>query len=365
MPALGATKEQLAASASKPVTLPTAISHSAGVGRLVAPAGLGKAVAAPRIVSAPTKQAVAAVVRAPSSLTSRASSYLESTGLPKAAAQGIAATLTAESGGRTTAEGSEGAYGLAQWLGSRRAGLESFARDKGQPPSSERAQLEYLAHELHTSEAGTLNELRSASSPQEAADTFIKSFERPAAANIPAVEQRAAAALGGASPMISRETPQATTRATILLSLGLSPTGTQSGGSTPKQTLRQRGLELLASEQEPESPLAGVLEAKAQPVASTASGVPATGTEAQALAQAPPNLQKPAVAPVRVALPKYIQGIDRAKGALERQDRRPVSIGELEKAVGFKSEPVAETPHGTVHRTPTGPVFFPKKGLPH
>jgi hypothetical protein len=64
---------------------------------------------------------------------------------------------------------------------------------------------------------------------------------------------------------------------------------------------------------------------------------------------------------VKVQLPGYIQGIDKAKQALERSEHHPVSIHELERAVGYGEKPPIPTPHGAVHATAKGPVYMPHK----
>lgn len=115
-------------------------------------------------------------------------------------------------------------------------------------------------------------------------------------------------------------------------------------------------------------------------VAQTSAGTAATGAEAEALAQAPANLSKPSTAPVKVTLPSYITGkgypaVEKAKGALEREDHHPVSVPELERAVkqnpagvqqqlnrDYGHEVVAEAPGGTVVKTSGGqPVYVPHK----
>jgi hypothetical protein len=308
---------------------------------------------------------------ASSGIGAKAVSYLESRGLPKAAAEGITAALSAESGLKTGATGSEGAYGLAQWLGSRRSGLESFARTKGEAPSSVNAQLEYLGHELATDESGTRRALETAKDPLEATRTFVKMFERPAESNIPAIEKRAAEALGQGLTGGS----EASIHAAVSASMGLPANATQSGGMTPNP--RAAGLNLLAGqyrEQEGNSPLAGALEAKAAAGTRTAAGTPATGPEATVLAQAPPNLSKPAVAPVKVSLPAYVTGkgfpkVEQAKIALEKAEHHPVSVPELSKQVGEGAKAphalphalvVAEHPSGKVVKSPGGvPVYIP------
>jgi hypothetical protein len=84
-------------------------------------------------------------------------------------------------------------------------------------------------------------------------------------------------------------------------------------------------------------------------------------TGAEPLGQAPPNLSKPAVPPVKVTLPGYITGrgypaVEKAKAILEQHEHHPVSVPELRKDYG---PIIASAPHGNVHKTPAGPVYVP------
>ena len=112
-------------------------------------------------------------------------------GLPAATAAGITKILGAESGLSTTNAGSEGAYGIAQWLGSRLSGLRKFAGRHGTSGNSLETQLEYLLHELHGPEKGTLSKLMKASSVGAAEKVFVENFERPAKSNYGAIYRRA------------------------------------------------------------------------------------------------------------------------------------------------------------------------------
>ncbi len=148
----------------------------------------------------------------------------------------------------------------------------------------------------------------------------------------------------------------------------------------PKAKGLQELASLIRSEKgSSENPLlrSGVLTKAAEPTLSTRvttqsgpQGLPGSPQSPGAvpreasLPQAPPNLSRPAVAPVQAQLPGYITGkgfpaVEKAKGALERSEHHPVNVKELEKAV-TSSEHIP-TPHGTVHKTPAGPIFVPKK----
>ena len=131
----------------------------------------------------------------------RSEHTLHNLGLGSIAVQGIVKALQAETNQNLEKgageEGKEGAYGVAQWLGSRRAGLEAFAKAKRKPASNLETQLEYLVKELHGPEKNTLAALQHAHGVNEASNLFIKDFERP---KVPStVEQRAASEAGGAA----------------------------------------------------------------------------------------------------------------------------------------------------------------------
>jgi Phage tail lysozyme len=105
--------------------------------------------------------------------------FTQHAGFTHAQAVGVTAVLKAESGLSTTARGSEGAYGLAQWLGSRQTALLSYAKAKGASPANKQVQLNFLLNELLTSEATTLKQLHERQTATGTAEVFIKKFERP------------------------------------------------------------------------------------------------------------------------------------------------------------------------------------------
>lgn len=109
---------------------------------------------------------------------------LVSRGMTPAQAQGVALNLHDESSLNPAAVGDNGAaLGLAQWNGPRKAALEQFAAARGVPATDTNAQLDFLMHELGTSEAGAGAALSKAQTPQEAAVAFLNQFERPSEQN--------------------------------------------------------------------------------------------------------------------------------------------------------------------------------------
>lgn len=105
-------------------------------------------------------------------------SYLTSLGYSKAAIAGIMGNVAQESSFKPTAENSSGAFGLFQWLGSRRDALEAYAKSKGKAPTDVLTQLEFMHKELMAMPGG--KDFTKMGNVEEAALWFRKKFERPA-----------------------------------------------------------------------------------------------------------------------------------------------------------------------------------------
>lgn len=105
-------------------------------------------------------------------------SYLLSLGYSKAAIAGIMGNIAQESGFNPNSENSIGAYGLCQWLGSRRKALEAFAKSKGTSPSDIQTQMEFMHKELMAMKGG--KDFIKIGDITQAALWFRKRFERPA-----------------------------------------------------------------------------------------------------------------------------------------------------------------------------------------
>lgn len=104
--------------------------------------------------------------------------FLKSKGLPPNAIYGIMGNLMLESGFSTTAQNPKsGAYGLAQWLGGRQQELNNYAYSAGLSPDNIYVQLDFLWHELTTSYSSTLDQLKTAGSPADAARIFEAGYE--------------------------------------------------------------------------------------------------------------------------------------------------------------------------------------------
>lgn len=107
--------------------------------------------------------------------------FLRSKGLNDKAIAGVMGNIQQESNFSTTATNSgSGAYGLFQWLGSRKTGLQNYANSTGGSVSDITTQLNYFWHELETTESKTKNVLLNSNyaTAGEYAEAFESSFER-------------------------------------------------------------------------------------------------------------------------------------------------------------------------------------------
>lgn len=115
--------------------------------------------------------------------------FLLDQGFPLPAAAGIMGNFSVESGFDPVAlNSSSGAYGLAQWLGSRKTSLQSYG---GASHNTLPMQLQFLMHELETTEKASMA-VKNQTDPVQAAITWELKFERSGQA---AVSQRSARAL--------------------------------------------------------------------------------------------------------------------------------------------------------------------------
>ena len=109
--------------------------------------------------------------------------YFVSKGMSPVASAGIVGNLIQESTGgngvNTNVTNSIGAYGSAQWLGSRKEGLFNYARSRGYDPSDKKIQAEFILQELNTTHKKALEKLNRANSLIDATDSFLTHFEKP------------------------------------------------------------------------------------------------------------------------------------------------------------------------------------------
>ena len=115
---------------------------------------------------------------------------LKSAGLNSQQALGALWSLGGESGGslNTSAYNPNdpgGSIGAGQWLGTRRTGLEEYAKQQGVPVTDPQLQARYLVGELNGSvptaqvQPGVLAALKNAKTSEEAARIWTAQFERP------------------------------------------------------------------------------------------------------------------------------------------------------------------------------------------
>ena len=108
----------------------------------------------------------------------RAYNFFINKGLKPHQAAGIVGSLSGESGENlnpSAINSTSGAFGTAQWLGSRKKKLMS---KYGNKPTLDQ-QLEFIWEELNTSEKKALDHLKNTSTVQDATRSFTENFERP------------------------------------------------------------------------------------------------------------------------------------------------------------------------------------------
>jgi len=106
--------------------------------------------------------------------------YLVKKGMTPAQAAGVVGNLIQESTLNSGAYNkAEGAYGLAQWRGSRLSDLQSFAASQGKSIEDVNTQLDFIMHELKGKESKAGQMLFASKTADEAAFNFGKYYERP------------------------------------------------------------------------------------------------------------------------------------------------------------------------------------------
>lgn len=100
-------------------------------------------------------------------------------GYTPAQASGIVGNLIHESGLDPGAVGDQGtSIGVAQFHAERAAALAKYAKETGRDVHDLQTQFEFIDKELQSTEAATLQRLKTASTPEEAAAAFVH-YERP------------------------------------------------------------------------------------------------------------------------------------------------------------------------------------------
>lgn len=110
---------------------------------------------------------------------------LASIGLSRTQAAGIMGSLMGESGrdlntgAHNPNDPNGGSSGIAQWHSGRLSGLKSFAKTKGTSWKDFKTQMDYVAHELTTTEKAALERVKKTSNLAAATKTFTNAYERP------------------------------------------------------------------------------------------------------------------------------------------------------------------------------------------
>ena len=110
----------------------------------------------------------------------QAMKFFTSKGLSYHQAAGIVGNLMQESQLNTSIKGDGGkSFGIAQWNGDRRKGLQNFAKERGTDISDLNTQLEYIWKELNSTHKSALDEVLQSRNSDEATVAFMRKFERP------------------------------------------------------------------------------------------------------------------------------------------------------------------------------------------
>ena len=133
--------------------------------------------------------------------------YLIENGMPEHVAKGFAGNFAVESGFDAgineidpLVEGSRGGFGLYQTTGPRRVGMENYLAERELPLNDPYGQLDFLLHELDTTETRARDAILGAEDVDQAARLVSEKFLRP---GIPHLDRRinAAREYAGLDPM--------------------------------------------------------------------------------------------------------------------------------------------------------------------
>jgi hypothetical protein len=167
--------------------------------------------------------------------------YFMSQDWTKEQAAGIVGNLIVESNGLNTAairenDAGDGlhSYGIAQWNKERWAALQQFAASKGKPWTDFKTQLEFVQHELNTSENEAANALRQSSTAQEAAAIVDQKYERSKQKHTKQRQEHAARLAGGKFEAPSNVTTTTTISGSSSSSSSLSPEASSIKGKIDK-----------------------------------------------------------------------------------------------------------------------------------
>lgn len=141
-------------------------------------------------------------------------------GVPSVAAFALAGNMAVESGFdpgineiAPLVPGSRGGFGLSQWTGPRRRSLEAYAQSRGADVSDPELQLDFLVHELNTTESRARDAIYGAQDLAQAARLVSERFLRP---GIPHLDRRIEETMriaGGSFPEATYQPPPAQSNA--------------------------------------------------------------------------------------------------------------------------------------------------------
>lgn len=128
-----------------------------------------------------SKSAAPAAIGASGSNEQKIASFFAGQGYTSEQVAGILGMLHAENAGFAPGQWNpeHTAFGIAQWTGPRLAGLQKFATAHGQSMNDLQTQLDYMEHELETSEYLSGRYFRTAQTREDAAKLGVQYFERP------------------------------------------------------------------------------------------------------------------------------------------------------------------------------------------
>jgi len=247
--------------------------------------------------------------------------FLRGKGLTPAQAAGVIGSMQGESGKGLDPKARNpngGAFGIAQWLGGRKAAL--MARGN---PTSLNTQLQHLWSELKGPESGALRGLKAAHTPEAAAVAWQRLFERGAPFE-QKYDQRAANARGVFSRLSG--TPGG-------------PVGVDTGGAPASSTTTRR---LISPAVDNEAARAALVYSFLSPARERKDLLGFVG-QAQALQDVPAQY----ATDTRTTLASAAQSAQSARGA---QDTSGTDIG--------GKSPLLEL----IHKAPRGPGYAVKNG---
>lgn len=239
---------------------------------------------------------------------------MQAHGWSKEQAAGIVGNLLHESNLNSEALGDNGAsFGIAQWNGERRQGLENFAAARGSQANDLNTQLDYVNHELQNAESAAGRALKEARDVDSATRLFSELYERPGK---PMMDSRLAHANKLYDPEGYKHIEQGefiSVAGAADLGFGLSPIGQEARPGEVYQKLR----DYLGLNREPWKPFP-VMEKIGQEFLAAAPEFPAPVKPSELTPEE-----------LRFGMARGLQAEDIPGAFLDWQDRQAQSGGEL------------------------------------